>query len=70
MKMIYTLMALDSLLILMGLGWIIFGPYTSIRMMAFNKPVSPIYLGILILLYGIYQSFHLRKILKNKEIIS
>ncbi|GAB6174352.1 hypothetical protein JCM15765_38300 [Paradesulfitobacterium aromaticivorans] len=67
MKVIYTLMVLDSLLILMGLGWIIFGPYASIPMVAFNQTVSPLYLGVLTLLYGIYQSFHLRNIFKRTK---
>lgn len=67
MKIFYSLVVLDGLLILMGLGWIFFGSYLSIRMVAFNQNVSPLYLGMLILLYGIYQSFHIRNILKRNK---
>ncbi len=62
MKVIRALLVMDVLLILSGIGWILIGPEVSAKLVAFNRPVSPTAVGILILLVSAYQSMRLRQV--------
>lgn len=61
MKIIWALLVMDVLVILSGVGWIVLGPQVSPQLTAFNRPVTPGFLGTFIILFGIYQSLRLRK---------
>ena len=73
LKIIWTLLAMDILLILSGVGWLVFAPINSSQLIAFNRPVSPEFLGTFIILFGLYQSFRLRraylKVVKRQKAI-
>lgn len=60
-KVLKVLLIMDILLLLSGLGWIVFGPHLSGRLIAFNRPISPAYFGFVIVLIGLYQGFRLRR---------
>ena len=73
MKIIWALLVMDILLILSGVGWLVFAPINSSQLIAFNRPVSPDFLGIFIILFGLYQSFRLRraylKVVQRQKVI-
>lgn len=59
MNMIKVLLAADIFLILSGLAWLLLIP--SFNLTAFNRPLSSTFLGMLVLLFGIYKGFQLRR---------
>ena len=59
MKMIKVLLGADIFIILTGLAWLLFIP--SFNLTAFNRPLPSTYLGLLVLLFGIYKGFQLRR---------
>jgi len=58
-NMIKVLLAADIFLILSGLAWLLLIP--SFNLTAFNRPLSSTFLGMLVLLFGIYKGFQLRR---------
>jgi hypothetical protein len=58
-NMIKVLLAADIFLILSGLAWLLLIP--SFNLTAFNRPLSSTFLGMLVLLFGIYKGLQLRR---------
>jgi len=59
LKMIKVLLGADIFLILSGLAWLLLIP--SFNLSAFNRPLSSTFLGMLVLLFGIYKGLQLRR---------
>jgi|GEM_PF-3138093 hypothetical protein len=59
MNMIKALFGADIFLILSGLAWLLLIPSYNLR--AFNRPISSSFLGMLVLLFGIYKGLQLRR---------
>ncbi|OLN29282.1 hypothetical protein [Desulfosporosinus metallidurans] len=59
MNMIKVLLGADIFLILSGLAWLLLIP--SFNLSAFNRPLPSTFLGMLVLLFGIYKGLQLRR---------
>lgn len=59
MTMFKVLLGADIFLILSGIAWMLLVP--SFNLTAFNRPLSSTFLGMLVLLFGIYKGFQLRR---------
>ncbi len=59
MKMIKVLLGADIFIILSGLAWLLFIP--NFYLSAFNRPLPSTFLGMFVLLFGIYKGFQLRR---------
>ncbi|KLU65592.1 hypothetical protein DEAC_c22220 [Desulfosporosinus acididurans] len=59
MKILKVLIGADIFIILSGLSWLLIIP--NFYLSAFNRPLPSSFLGMLVLLFGIYKGFHLRR---------
>ncbi|MHB1651323.1 MAG: hypothetical protein ACYCVD_02460 [Desulfitobacteriaceae bacterium] len=61
MKVLKLLLVADILLILSGFGWVLLGSRLNLQLQAFNRPLSPIYFGLITVLLGLYQSLRIKR---------
>lgn len=59
MYMIKVLLGADIFVIFSGLAWLLLVP--NFNLSAFNRPLPSTFLGVIVLLFGIYKGFQLRR---------